>query len=94
MTRRGDPELVLSQAKDGRPHSRGKGQRHRVAPERSTLLTAPIPFPPLPEQRRIVAKIELLFVQADAIERAVAIAQKRADKIDQAILARAFRGEL
>jgi hypothetical protein len=30
---------------------------------------------------------------ADTIERAVAIAQQRADKIDQATLARAFRGE-
>ena len=45
-------------------------------------------------QRRIIAKIESLFAQADAIEHAVAIAQKRADKIEQAILARAFRGEL
>jgi hypothetical protein len=42
----------------------------------------------------IVAKIGPLFAQADAIERAVAIARQRADKIDQAILARAFRGEL
>jgi type I restriction enzyme, S subunit len=46
------------------------------------------------EQRRIVAKIESLFAQVDTIERAVAIAQKRADKIDQSILARAFRGGL
>ncbi len=53
-----------------------------------------IPLAPLAEQRRIVAKIELLFAQADAIERAVTIARQRADKVDQAILARAFRGEL
>ncbi|TAH48388.1 MAG: hypothetical protein EYC68_20670 [Chloroflexota bacterium] len=53
-----------------------------------------VPLAPLPEQRRIVARIEALFAQADAIERAVAIAQQRADKLDQAILARAFRGEL
>jgi type I restriction enzyme S subunit len=53
-----------------------------------------IPLAPLAQQRRIVAKIEALFAQADAIERAVTIARKRADKIDQAILARAFRGEL
>jgi type I restriction enzyme S subunit len=53
-----------------------------------------IPLAPLAEQRRIVAKIESLFAQADAIERAVVIAQQRADKIDQSILARAFRGEL
>ena len=53
-----------------------------------------IPLAPFAQQRRIVAKIESLFAQADAIERAVVIARKRADKIDQAILVRAFRGEL
>ncbi len=58
------------------------------------LKALPIPLAPLAEQRRIVAKIESLFAQADAIERAVAIARRRADKVDQAILARAFRGEL
>jgi hypothetical protein len=35
-----------------------------------------------------------LFAQADAIERAVDIARRRAEKVDQSILARAFRGEL
>ena len=58
------------------------------------IAQAVIPLPPLAEQRRIIAKIEALFAQADAIERAVAIAQQRADKVDQAILVRAFRGEL
>lgn len=53
-----------------------------------------LPLAPLAEQHRIVTKIESLFTQADAIERAVAIAQQRADKVDQAILTRAFRGEL
>jgi len=58
------------------------------------MNSIPVPLAPLVEQRCIVAKIESLFAQADAIERAVAIAQHRADKIDQSILARAFRGEL
>jgi len=58
------------------------------------LRRVPVALAPLAEQRRIVTKIEALFAQADAIERAVAIARQRADKIDQAILARAFRGEL
>lgn len=39
-----------------------------------------------------VAKIESLFTQADAIERAVTIARQRADKVAQAILARVSRG--
>jgi hypothetical protein len=40
------------------------------------------------------AAVEALFAQADVIERAVAVARRRAEKVDQAILARAFRGEL
>ncbi len=53
-----------------------------------------ISIPPTNEQRRIVAKIESLFAQAEAIERAVEVARRRAEKVDQAVLARAFRGEL
>ncbi len=48
--------------------------------------------------RRIVARlrVEALFAQADAIEAAVNVARQRAaaKRVDQAILARAFRGEL
>ena len=53
-----------------------------------------IPIPPLAEQRRIVAKIESLFAQADTIEQAASVALRRAEQLDQSILARAFRGEL
>ena len=61
----------------------------------TTLLkTLPIPLAPLAEQHRIVAKIESLFAQAEAIERAVEVARRRATKVDQAVLVRAFRGEL
>ncbi len=35
-----------------------------------------------------------LFAQADAIEAAMNVVRQRAEKVDQAILARAFRGEL
>jgi len=54
----------------------------------------PIAVAPFAEQIRIVAKIEGLFAQAEAIERAVEAARRRAEKVDQAVLARAFRGEL
>lgn len=53
-----------------------------------------IPLAPLAEQQRIVARIEALFAQADAVEAAVAAARQRLDRLDQATLARAFRGEL
>lgn len=46
------------------------------------------------EQREIVPRVEALFKLADAIEKCVEAASKRADKLTQAILAKAFRGEL
>jgi type I restriction enzyme S subunit len=54
----------------------------------------PIALPPLPEQREIVRRVGTLFALADAIEAKVAAAQKRADALTQAILAKAFSGEL
>jgi type I restriction enzyme, S subunit len=49
---------------------------------------------PLPEQHEIVRRVEALFKLADVIERRIETATKRADKLTQAILAKAFRGEL
>ena len=54
----------------------------------------PLPMPPLKEQHEIVRRVEALFKLADAIEKRVAAAQARADKLTQSILAKAFRGEL
>ena len=53
-----------------------------------------VPLPPLPEQHEIVRRVDTLFKLADAIEVRVAAATARADNITQAILAKAFRGEL
>lgn len=58
------------------------------------LKSVPVAVASLAEQRRIVAQVESLFAQADAVEREVEVARRRAEKVDQAILARAFRGEL
>jgi type I restriction enzyme, S subunit len=58
------------------------------------LNSLAVPLPSLAEQRRIVEKVDGLFRQAEAIEKAVEIGQRRAEKVDQAILARAFRGQL
>jgi type I restriction enzyme S subunit len=52
------------------------------------------PLPPLAEQHEIVRRVGALFRLADAIEKRVAAATARADKLTQAILAKAFRGEL
>jgi type I restriction enzyme S subunit len=54
----------------------------------------PIPLPGVDEQHEIVRRVDALFKLADTIEARVAVATARADKITQAILAKAFRGEL
>jgi type I restriction enzyme S subunit len=53
-----------------------------------------VPLPTFPEQHEIVRRVETLFTLADAIEKRVATATQRAEKLTQAILAKAFRGEL
>ena len=53
-----------------------------------------IPVPPLNEKREIVRRVEALFKLADTFEKRVEAATKRADKLTQAVLAKAFRGEL
>lgn len=51
-------------------------------------------LPPLAEQQEIVKRVSALFACADAIEAAVAAGRKRVDSLTQAVLAKAFRGEL
>ena len=53
-----------------------------------------IPVPTLAEQKRIVAEIEKRFERADELEKAVEAALADAEKMKQAILKKAFRGEL
>ncbi len=52
------------------------------------------PVPPLEEQLEIVRKVKGLFLLADQLEQAVSAGQSRITNISQAILAKAFRGEL
>lgn len=62
----------------------------------STAKVAALPtvIPPLLEQLEIVRRVEALFKLADAIDKRVAAATVRAERLTQAILAKAFRGEL
>src|SRR5579859_4899536 len=53
-----------------------------------------VALPPVEEQHEIVARVEALFKLADAIEERIAAASLRAERLTQAILAKAFRGEL
>jgi type I restriction enzyme S subunit len=52
------------------------------------------PFPPPDEQRDIVRRVDALFALADRIEAKLAAARQRVERLTQAVLAKAFRGEL
>src|SRR5438132_98067 len=58
----------------------------------TAVIAAPSACPRF--EREIVRRVEALFGLAAAIEKRVAAAQARADKLTQSILAKAFRGEL
>lgn len=78
-------------------HKRAEAAAHGIGRLRVNLneiKQLPVPLAPPLEQRQIVAIIKDFFHQADAIEAAVEVARRRAEKLEQSILARAFRGEL
>ncbi len=54
----------------------------------------PIPIPPLPEQRRIVAELDALQAEADALKRLQAETAAELDALLPAVLDKAFKGEL
>lgn len=51
-------------------------------------------YPSTEEQTEIVRRVESLFAQADAVEKQYRSAKQRLDRLSQALLAKAFRGEL
>lgn len=53
-----------------------------------------LPVPPLIEQREIIRRMGKMFALADRLEARVGKARGQVDKLTQAILAKAFRGEL
>lgn len=67
----------------------GVGQSNISA---SMLATSPIPLPPIEEQREIVNIVQQLFILADSLEVRYKKAMLRIEKIEQAILAKAFSG--
>jgi type I restriction enzyme S subunit len=58
------------------------------------LAELDIGLPPLEEQQEIVNRVQRYFALADRVEARYTKARAQADKITQAILAKAFRGEL
>lgn len=51
-------------------------------------------LPPLPEQQEIVRRVDALFAWADRVEEAYERAIEKLEALPQALLAKAFRGEL
>jgi len=58
------------------------------------LRNCPIPIPPLPEQARIISEVDLRLSVVQELEQTVEVALKRAGRLRQAILKRAFEGRL
>lgn len=59
-----------------------------------TILDIPLPLPPLPEQERIVEKIETLFAELDKGEEALREVQKLLARYRQSVLKAAVTGTL
>lgn len=60
----------------------------------SRLKALPVPVPPLEEQAVIVHRVEQLLTFADHLQSRVEKAIQRVERSSQAVLAKAFRGEL
>lgn len=58
------------------------------------LNPIPINIPPIKEQQEIVSRIESLFAKADAIEKQYESLKAKIDNLPQALLHKAFKGEL
>lgn len=81
-------EVVFNQARE-RVSGIGTPDLHLVE-----IRDFRVPLPPQAEQQEIVRRVESLFALADRIEAHFASGRKRVDALTQAILAKAFRGEL
>ena len=69
----------------------GGGQPNIKLPTIRNLI---IGIPPLLEQKEIVRRVESLFAKADTIEQRYTALKEKIDHLPQALLAKAFRGEL
>ena len=74
--------------------ARMKGTTGRLRLGTEALADLEIPLPPLAEQRRIVAKLEVLFTQLDAAVDSLKKAQAQLQRYRRSILKTAFEGEL
>jgi len=59
-----------------------------------SLRALKLPVPEAAERAKVLAKIEATFARADRLEAEAARARALLDRLESAILAKAFRGEL
>ena len=95
---RADPLLVASfiNSPAGRAYmfSERKQMTGQANVNATKLKALPLALPPLPEQRRIVAELDALQAEVDALKRLQAETATELDALLPAILDRAFKGEL
>lgn len=70
------------------------GGNNQQALNKGFVQSMEFSLPPYDEQQEIVRRVEQLFAYADKIEQQANAAKERVDNLTQAILAKAFRGEL
>lgn len=61
---------------------------------RNNFISENVLIPPIEEQQEIVSRVESLFAKADAIEKQYEILKAKIESLPQAILHKAFKGEL
>jgi type I restriction enzyme S subunit len=60
----------------------------------SNITKQTVPLPSLAEQNEVVRRVDALYALADRIEAKLAAARRRVERLTQAVLTKAFRGEL
>jgi type I restriction enzyme S subunit len=76
---------------DLQPYVTGSAQPKLTQANMNTIL---IPLPPLSEQLEIVRRVEVLIRYSEQIEMSLKLAMKKTNTLSQAILVKAFKGEL
>lgn len=74
------------------PHIKTAAGQHGISG--GDLKRLPIPLPSIPNQRAIIGRAETAFVWIDRLASEATSARMLIDRLDQAVLAKAFRGEL
>jgi type I restriction enzyme S subunit len=74
--------------------SNAKWAVNQASINQGDVLSVPIPLPPFDEQRQIVRRVQGLLALADALTLRIDAASKRVERSSQAVLGKAFRGEL